>query len=100
MYSKEDYARFDQDNFDFSNFDWKAAKEAYKSWMAYRRGKGERPSFPSHSYQARFLHVTRCLARGTSLDRVEVPHTQGKLQPYSINYCIEQFQLEAEDAAA
>lgn len=100
MYTQEDYERFNQDNFDFSNFDWKRAKADFKAWTDYCHGKRQSPKYPKYSWDARVLHVTRCLANGTKMEAIEASHSRTKLYPSQISTCIERYQLEAASEAA
>ena len=94
MYTQEDYDRLKPENFDFSNFNWKAAKADYLAWVAYRKGKGDRPVFPNCRAQARLLHVTRCLAFHTMVERIEVTHSRSKLRPGPIRHCIDRYHVD------
>jgi hypothetical protein len=49
---------------------------------------------PHCSVVARALHVTRCLARGTDISRIETSNTREPIHPYAIRRCIEAYHVD------
>jgi len=95
MYTSEQYQALSPENFDFSNFDFMKAKADFKAYVEWARGK---KGGPPPTYGIRKLHVTRCLYRGTPMERIETVNTREPLQPYQIKYTIEAYEIENEEA--